>query len=61
MRPAALKTFCVGLLLLAMLPSMTAAQTARPGPQAGPQGAEEGATRRQLWLIPIQGERLLMR
>ncbi len=39
-----------------------------PGPQAfetgqqmpGPQESEEGAWRRQLWLIPLPGERLLM-
>jgi dienelactone hydrolase len=44
------------------------ALAATPGPQAseigdktpGPQGAEEGAWRRQLWLIPLPGERLLM-
>lgn len=41
---------------------------ASPGGQAseigegvpGPQGTEEGAWRRQLWLIPLPGERLLM-
>ena len=44
------------------------ALAATPGPQAleigdelpGPQGAEEGAWRRQTWLIPLPGERLLM-
>jgi dienelactone hydrolase len=43
-------------MLLAILPSQLAGQT-----RAGPQGPETGAARRQLWLIPIQGERLLMR
>jgi dienelactone hydrolase len=56
MRRAASRTFAIGLLLLAMLPSELAGQTT-----AGPQGPEAGADRRQLWLLPIQGERLLMR
>jgi dienelactone hydrolase len=56
MRRTAFKTLCVGVLLLAILPSASSAQTT-----PGPQGPEDGAARRQLWLIPIQGERLLMR
>jgi dienelactone hydrolase len=45
-----------------MMPGRTAADIAeRAGAQApGPQGPEEGAWRRQLWLIPLPGERLLM-
>jgi dienelactone hydrolase len=52
----ALAAFHAGLLLLAIL---TEALAAPAGP--GPQGPEEGDSRRQLWLIPIPGERLLMR
>jgi dienelactone hydrolase len=56
MKRAVVGTFCVGLLLLTLLPPALAAQTS-----PGPQGPEDGATRRQLWLIPLPGERLLMR
>jgi dienelactone hydrolase len=43
------------LLLLAVATAPAASQTS-----PGPQGPEEGAMRRQLWLIPLRGERLLM-
>jgi dienelactone hydrolase len=56
MTRAACRAFCAALLLLAILPSGLAGQT-----RAGPQGPEAGAERRQIWLIPIPGERLLMR
>ena len=56
MKRAAFATLCVTLLLLAITPSVLAGQKA-----PGPQGPEDGAARRQLWLIPLPGERLLMR
>jgi dienelactone hydrolase len=63
MRRAASRTFCVGLMLLVILPTALAAQpVSELGPTTpGPQGPEDGAARRQLWLIPIPGEQLLMR
>lgn len=45
-------------LLLAAVPPPQASEIGEG--TAGPQGVEEGAWRRQLWLIPLPGERLLM-
>lgn len=45
-----------GALLLTLTAAPAAGQKV-----PGPQGPEEGAARRQLWLIPLPGERLLMR
>jgi dienelactone hydrolase len=65
MRRAVSSTFGVALLLLlAILPTGLVAQSVSElGAQTtpGPQGPEDGAARRQLWLIPIPGEQLLMR
>ena len=67
MKPAARATLRLLLLLmLALTPFAAAGQETSslemPGRQMpGPQGPENGAARRQLWLIPLPGERLLMR
>jgi dienelactone hydrolase len=45
-------------LALAGIPAVRASEIGEGSP--GPQGAEEGTWRRQLWLIPLPGERLLM-
>jgi dienelactone hydrolase len=59
MKRIALATLSLVVLLLAVAPSAAVYDENPQGPP-GPQGPEEGATRRQLWLIPIPGERLLM-
>jgi dienelactone hydrolase len=63
MRRAVSRTFCVGLLLLAIPPPELAARPrSELGAQTpGPQGPEAETARRQLWFIPIPGEQLLMR
>jgi len=46
------------LFAFALTPAWASSEIGEQAP--GPQGAEEGAMRRQLWLIPLPGERLLM-
>ena len=60
MRPGAFATLAGSILLLALaaLPAHGDDFVGRTGP--GPQGPQIGAARRQLWLIPLPGERLLM-
>ncbi len=48
-------------LVCAMTALVVAAGTAAAQETPGPQGREEGPFRRQLWLIPIPGETMLMR
>jgi dienelactone hydrolase len=56
-----LASMLAGALVLLLLAAASGPQASEIGDQApGPQGAEEGAWRRQLWLIPLPGERLLM-
>ena len=56
----AVRSSLAGLLLaLAFTAAPSAGEQGEQRP--GPQGPEEGALRRQLWLIPLPGEQLLMR
>src|SRR2546422_3935162 len=48
-------------LVCAVTALVLAAGTAAAQETPGPQGREEGPFRRQLWLIPIPGETMLMR
>jgi hypothetical protein len=59
-RRKVLATFAGALLLLALAALPAAAEDFAGVMRAGPQGPEIGPARRQLWLIPLPGERLLM-
>ena len=60
-RRKALAALATSLLLIALAATPAAGEDLAGGRvTAGPQGPEIGAARRQLWLVPLPGERLLM-
>jgi dienelactone hydrolase len=61
MRARALATLAASLLMIALAAAPALGEDLAGGRiSPGPQGFEIGAARRQLWLVPLPGERLLM-